>query len=174
MCGLGSPFNGTFKDGAVTGVARYDLVYADGSQIAGQLGYQDITIAGITVKKQEFVLIDEVSYQGDGVTSGILGLAYPIVVRAFDTTDPRKRIPGSAAHKKYDPIFTTMHKRGLVSPGVFSVAMDRKNASGYLVSFTLPVTWPPMPYSEGYKNRPLGVFPLSQCLPTLQRPPSVL
>ena len=136
-------------------------MYAGGEQILGELGYQDVTIAGIAVKKQEIVLIDEVAYRGDGVTSGILGLAYPIVVRAFNSTNPAAWIPGTAAHLKYDPIFTNMYKQGHVSPGVFSVAMDRKNASGYLAFGGLP----PVAVSPDFAKTPIRI--VSSRLPGL-------
>ncbi len=118
--------------------------------MAGQVGYQDITIAGITVKKQESILVDTVAYRGDGLTSGILGLAYPIVGRVFSNTSSSPRIPGSPAHHKYDPIFTNMYKQGLVPP-VFSVAVDKKNQSGYLAFGGLP----PVDISHDFAKTPI-------------------
>jgi len=126
------------------------MIYGDGSEVAGEVGYQDITIAGVTVTKQESVLVDTAAYLGDGLTSGMLGLAYPIVGRVYNTTVRALQRPGSPNHRKYDPIFTNMYKQGLVSP-VFSVAMDKRNQSGYLAFGGLP----PVDISADFASTPL-------------------
>src|SRR3569833_650938 len=149
-CRFGPAYNGTFQYGTVPDVAKYDMIYGDGSEVAGEVGYQDITIAGVTVTKQESVLVATAAYLGDGLTSGMLGLAYPIVGRVYNTTVRALQRPGSPNHRKYDPIFTNMYKQGLVSP-VFSVAMDKRNQSGYLAFGGLP----PVDISADFASTPL-------------------
>jgi hypothetical protein len=147
----------------VPDVSRVNLRYGDGSQVAGEVGYEDITIAGVTVRKQETLLIDTVAYVGDGVTSGILGLAYPIVGRVFKNgSTGAQQIPGSPAHHKYDPIFTNMYKQKLVPP-VFSVSLDKKKQSGYLAFGGLP----PVDVSMDFGKTPIRIvsaLPALRCL----------
>ena len=138
-------------------MARFGVQYGDDSLVEGRFGYQDVTIGGITVKKQVMALANELAYpvegaRGDGVTSGLLGLAYPILVRAVNATSSSKAT-GPAAHVKYDPVFTSMQKQGLVSPAVFSVAMDRKTASGYLAFGGLP----PVAMSSDFAKTPIRI-----------------
>jgi hypothetical protein len=42
------------------------------------VGYDTVTLGGITVHRQECAVVNTaVSWHGDGVTSGLLGLGYP-------------------------------------------------------------------------------------------------
>jgi hypothetical protein len=83
-------------------------------------------------------MVDKASWNGGGITSGILGLAYPILTSAFtNTSKPAEHELGSQGHRPYDPIFTTMHKQGLTTP-TFSVAVDPHNGTGWLAFGGLP------------------------------------
>ena len=139
ICAYGPTFNGTFKYGPVADKTSFSVSYSDGSGVAGHAGYDDVTIAGITAQKQEILLasLSLFAEKGDGTTSGILGLGYPLETKVFSTEDERDMYPGSPSHRKYDPVFTSMHKQGLVSP-VFSLAMNRSTLRGYLALGGLP------------------------------------
>ncbi len=125
------------------------MTYGDGEAIRGRLGYQDVTLAGITVKKQQIALIDQVYSGGDGVTSGLLGLAYPLLTGAFVGTNAADRKPGSPGQHEYDPVFTSIYKQGLVSP-IFSMSMNRNN-SGWLTLGGLP----PVDYAPDFASTPI-------------------
>ena len=51
-CNFGPAFNGTFNEGSISN-QNFKISYADGEFVNGALGYENITIAGVTVSKQE-------------------------------------------------------------------------------------------------------------------------
>jgi hypothetical protein len=76
-------------------------------------------------------------WRGNGVSSGLVGLAYPAITSAFSGTDPSA---DSASNRiSYDPLFTTMYKKGLSDP-TFSLAIQRDGSSvgGYVAFGGLP------------------------------------
>lgn len=110
-------------------------MYADLEFMTGAMGYETVTVAGVTVEKQEVALVNYTYWFGDSVTSGLMGLAYPRLTSAFVGTnasvnDDDKQVP-------YDPIMTTMIKRGLIEP-MFSLVLDRDSENGYLALGGLP------------------------------------
>lgn len=82
------------------------------------MGYAPITVAGLTVPKQEVALVNYAAWAGDTYSSGLLGLAYPAVTSAYKRSNPNVSV-------SYDPIFITMAKQGIVKQAVFSLAVDR-------------------------------------------------
>jgi hypothetical protein len=55
---------------------NFNITYGDGEFLTGIVGYEDITLAGIKVR-QEVPLVNYAAWEGDGTTSGLIGLAYP-------------------------------------------------------------------------------------------------
>jgi len=51
-CDFGPPFSGTFDDGQISN-ENFNITYGDGEFVTGVMGYEDVTIAGITVSQQE-------------------------------------------------------------------------------------------------------------------------
>ena len=51
-CNFGPLFNGDFGTNKISGLS-FNISYGDGEFVYGDMGYQDVTIAGITVPKQE-------------------------------------------------------------------------------------------------------------------------
>jgi len=54
-----------------------NFTYDSGEFITGIIGNEDVTLAGIKVEKQTVGIVQAAGWLGDGVTSGLLGLAYP-------------------------------------------------------------------------------------------------
>ena len=106
----------------------------------------------MTVKHQEMAFIDQAAWDGDGVTSGTLGLGYPITTRVFNNSDEAMSYPGSPTHRKYDPVFTSMYKQNLTPP-VFSLAMNRSSNSGWLAFGGLP----PVDHKPDFAKTPIRV-----------------
>lgn len=112
------------------------------------MGYETVTVAGIIILQQEVALINYTYWFGDSVTSGLMGLAYPRLTSAFVGTnssvnDGDKQIP-------YDPIMTSMIKRGLIEP-VFSLALERDSDNGFLALGGLP----PVNYTGPFASTPI-------------------
>jgi hypothetical protein len=55
---------------------NFNITYGDGEFLTGIMGYDQVTIAGITVK-QEVALVNLAAWEGDDTTSGLAGFAYP-------------------------------------------------------------------------------------------------
>ena len=51
-CNFGPPFAGTYDDGQISNM-NFNISYGDGEFVSGTVGYEDVTLAGITVSKQE-------------------------------------------------------------------------------------------------------------------------
>jgi hypothetical protein len=55
---------------------NFNITYGDGEFLTGIIGTEEVTLAGITVK-QTVALVNLAAWEGDGTTSGLIGLAYP-------------------------------------------------------------------------------------------------
>jgi len=89
--------------------------YADGTFVEGYFGYEDVTVGGLTAKRQRLGIVNSTYWEGDGRVSGLLGLAYPYMT---SLDGPYETQP------LYDPVFTTLWKEKLISP-LFSIALSR-------------------------------------------------
>lgn len=117
---------------------------------SGVMVYEDVTLNGITAKRQKIGVADRSNPMGDGVNSGLLGLAYPALTSAH---------PGSNTSNDsywfnravYSPLFNTMYEQGLVEPYfTLALAPTPKNEStsfgGYLTLGGLP----PVPHDPNW------------------------
>ncbi|KAK2063368.1 acid protease [Colletotrichum caudatum] len=129
LCEFGPTYNGTFLNGSIPGV-HFNITYGDGEFATGLMGYQDITLAGLEVPHQQVALVNKTYWNGDSVTSGLLGLAYDLITSEYNDA--------TGASKHYDSIFTTMSKNDIVKPDLFSMAMDSKSQTGQLAFGGLP------------------------------------
>ena len=68
--------------------ANFNISYGDGEFLTGDVGFDTITIGGLTVKHQEFSLATHAAWEGDTVTSGLIGLAYPGLTSVYNGTNP--------------------------------------------------------------------------------------
>lgn len=55
---------------------NFNITYGDGEFLTGILGYEEVKLAGITVN-QTVPVVNYAAWNGDGTTSGLVGLAYP-------------------------------------------------------------------------------------------------
>ncbi|PLB51306.1 acid protease [Aspergillus steynii IBT 23096] len=125
---------------------------------SGVMAYEDVTINGITVKGQKVAIANQSNPMGDGVNSGLLGLAYPSITSAHpadkndNTTFFYNRLP-------YDTLLVSAFKQGLTDP-YFSIALARtpRNASvgfgGYLTIGGLP----PVNHSSQFTVAPVEIM----------------
>ncbi|OJJ94803.1 hypothetical protein ASPACDRAFT_48497 [Aspergillus aculeatus ATCC 16872] len=80
---------------------------------SGVMAYEDLTLAGITVKGQAVGIADHSNPMGDGVNSGVLGLAYPSLTSAHpgNDTDNTTFFYNRAV---YSPVFNTIPNFSIV------------------------------------------------------------
>ncbi|KAK1638556.1 aspartic peptidase domain-containing protein [Colletotrichum phormii] len=152
LCDFGPTYNGTFQHGSIPGV-HFNITYADGEFATGLMGYQDITLAGLEVPHQEVALVNKTYWNGDNVASGLLGLAYDLLTSEYDDAT------GKSIY--YDSIFTTMSKKGIVKPDLFSMAMDSKSQIGQLAFGGLP----PVETKGKFISTPIRMIALSSRRP---------
>jgi hypothetical protein len=118
-CNFGPLYNRTL--GKFTNITAQKFTinyYPEMQRLNGSMGYAPITLGGITVPNQQVALVDSAAWAGDTFSSGLLGLAYPSATSASSRTNANSR-------PKYDPLFTTMVKQGLVKDAVFTLSIDR-------------------------------------------------
>ncbi|KAL2019763.1 hypothetical protein VTK56DRAFT_9207 [Thermocarpiscus australiensis] len=127
-CAFGPAYSDNFQYGFTDPETHMFIRYGDGEVVAGPMGYSDIAVGGITVKKQQVCLANTTFWFGNNYTSGVMGLAFPSLTNAY---------PGNIQHHEpanliqYPPLFTSMVDQGLVDP-VFSLAIDRNSSTGIL------------------------------------------
>ncbi|CZS92997.1 related to acid proteinase [Rhynchosporium agropyri] len=104
---------------------NFDINYGDGLALRGRFGIAKVTVGGITVS-QQLGLVDYAFWEGDGVSSGMMGLSYPSIVYAFSGNNYSANTGGNQV--PYNPLFTTMYKEHKIPP-IFSMAVERPGAS---------------------------------------------
>jgi hypothetical protein len=127
-CGFGEAYPDTFQYGPTDPETHMFIQYGDGEVVTGPMGYSDITVGNVTVKKQQVCLANTTYWYGNNYTSGLLGLAFPALTNAF-LGDSLEHEMGNQV--EYSPFFTSMVDQGLVDP-VFSMSIDRNASSGML------------------------------------------
>ncbi|CAD0096013.1 unnamed protein product [Aureobasidium mustum] len=101
---------------------NFNISYADGERLNGQIITEDLTFAGITVENQTMGLVTVVGWYGDGTSSGLVGLAYVSLTNQYGGSNPSADVGG--LNIPYNPLLTSMFVENLTAP-IFSIALDR-------------------------------------------------
>ncbi|KAF2718426.1 acid protease [Polychaeton citri CBS 116435] len=109
---------------------NFNVSYADGEFLNGDMASERMTFAGITVPQQKFGVVDRAAWYGDGYSSGLIGFAYRSITSAYQGGTPSRDIRGQAV--PYDPLFVSMYKQNLTTP-LFSMAIRRDDSDGGLM-----------------------------------------
>ncbi|KAJ5102762.1 hypothetical protein N7532_003291 [Penicillium argentinense] len=135
----------------------FGIKYGDGIA-SGEMAYENVSLGGISVGDQKVGIVNVSNPMGDGVNSGLLGLAYPSITSAHPANHTSnqtywyERLP-------YDPVLFTMHKEGFIEP-YFSLALahtpqnEPTSFGGYLTLGGLP----PVAHSEGFSSVPVEIL----------------
>lgn len=102
---------------------NFDISYADGESLTGSMAYETVTMAGISVPKQQFAAVDNAAWNGDGVSSGLVGFAYRTLTSAYAGTTSK------GAKILYNPLFVNMYTNAGIA-SIFSIALDRNDEYG--------------------------------------------
>ncbi|KAJ7794320.1 acid protease [Mycena olivaceomarginata] len=86
----------------------FDISYGDGEFLRGTAAFETVSIGGLTVKHQVIGVVSSAAWVGDGINSGLLGLAYPELTSVTNA--------GEIKQKK-------------ISHPYFSIALDRGTAA---------------------------------------------
>lgn len=139
-------FNSTFTpDAGFTQIQNenFNISYADLEYLNGIIGTDTVVIAGIEVSKQEIGLATLAGWNGDGITSGLAGLAYPSITSAYAGTNPKADdFNSTSSHMPYSPIINTIFFVENLTDPVFSLSLSRSPANesfgGYLTIGGIP------------------------------------
>ncbi|KAK3714966.1 hypothetical protein LTR37_007456 [Vermiconidia calcicola] len=147
-CEFGPLFSGDFQDGEVEG-QTFEILYGDGEFLVGTLGYEDVTVAGITIDHQKIASVSEGYWLGDGVTSGIIGFAYASLTSAYKGTK----------NVHYENFIDNAIDEGKTRP-MFSVAIERSaGGGGGQVAFG---GLPNVDFERNFTSTPLEVISFSR------------
>jgi hypothetical protein len=150
VCRFNKPYQPT-KTSMVIPDQHFNISYADGEFLYGIMVRETVTLGNITVEDQEVGIIDYAAWNGDGMSSGLTGLAFPSVTRAYEGSDPRLDSTGTKI--RYNPIFTSMWKKGLVAP-FFSLALNRAGERPGLLALG-GIPGPPIHYEDRFATAAL-------------------
>ena len=128
--------------------------------ILGDIGLEDVTFGGITVKGQTTAFITQTTIPGSGTDSGILGLGYP----ALTSQHRGKKIAINESQElllnriTYQPLLRSMADQGSIEPW-FSLALDRytgdkaTSPGGFIGLGKIP----PVQYSSNWAKTPVEI-----------------
>ncbi|KAJ5753155.1 aspartic peptidase domain-containing protein [Penicillium odoratum] len=131
-CVTSPNFSGNYTGGQI-GNVNFNATYGSAS-VAGTYGWEDITIAGITVHNAQVASVTEAYFQQTGV-SGLFGLAFSSLTKEWPGNDPSKNIMGEG--QNYEPVFYKMVNQKSSLP-TFSFAPERNGNNGYLAFGGIP------------------------------------
>ncbi|KAJ6544502.1 aspartic peptidase domain-containing protein [Mycena capillaripes] len=100
----------------------FSIAYGDGEYLSGTAAFETVTVGGLTVKTQEIGVVSSAAWVGDGINTGLLGLAYPFL------TSVTNKSHGQSI--KYNPFFFNAVKQKRVPHPYFSVALNRGMPAG--------------------------------------------
>jgi len=127
----------------------FHIRYGSGESLNGYMAYEDVQLAGIKVR-QEVAIVDFAAWQGDGISSGLLGLGLPGLTSAHAGMDYDLDYKNNSIH--YSPIMATMANKHLMNP-MFSLALNRgpNGDGGYLALGELP----PVAFEHDFAKAPM-------------------
>lgn len=133
---------------------NFEFSYTDGEYLFGPYGKEQVTVAGVTVKDQQIATVQSANWNGDGVSSGVLGLGFPGNTGAYSGASQIS--DGPDTHIQYNPFFTSATTEGSVAP-LFSLALSRDATGGMLAIGGLP----PVAYVPVFASTPFQLLAAS-------------
>ena len=129
---------------------NFYIQYSDGESLTGTWGTETVRVGGVAVFNQQIAVVNTAAFNGDGLSSGLLGLAFAADTRAYSGNNPNA--DSQPNQKIYNPFFTNMYSEGIVPP-LFSVALDR-SGGGQLAFGGLP----PVNFAQQFASSPFEVL----------------
>ncbi|KAJ7153281.1 acid protease [Mycena filopes] len=101
----------------------FNITYGDGEFLSGPVGFDTVQIGGFSVARQEIGVPTLTAWEGDGINTGLIGLAFPGLTSVYNTTDPTKA--SNANQLPYSPLFLSGVQQKKVAKPFFSIALNR-------------------------------------------------
>lgn len=126
-CAFASTYNADSSFSEISPTQNLNITYADGTYLNGVMGYESVTIAGLTIPSQEIALVTEADFEADsGALSGLVGLSFNSLTSAYTGSDPTADSASNSA--QYSSLMNTIVTQSLADP-YFALAVSR-DASG--------------------------------------------
>ncbi|KAJ7770307.1 acid protease, partial [Mycena maculata] len=100
----------------------FSIAYGDGEYLSGVAGFETVTVSGLTVTHQEIGIVSHAAWIGDGINTGLLGLAYPFLTSVASTAHGQQM--------QYNPFFFNAVQQNKVPQPYFSLALNRGTDAG--------------------------------------------
>ena len=158
-CAFGPLYNGFFAEGQIAG-ENLEIEYGDGEY--GSLAFWDTRMSALPASQWTISRLRSsirAYWQGDNVTSGLLGFAYPALTSAYNGTDTATDSP--VTQLPYDNWLFAAIDRNLISP-MFSLAIERgvDGGGGQLAIGGLP----DVSFTPEFASTPLRILELNPSL----------
>ncbi|KAJ7741739.1 aspartic peptidase domain-containing protein [Mycena olivaceomarginata] len=114
----------------------FNQTYGTAESVAGPIAFDTVSIGEMEVSRQVVPIPNVAAWTGDGILSGILGLAFPNLTSLFNTSDPTTAT--TINHIPYDPFFFTAVKQKKFEHPYFSIALNRPTAEQAEVDLYTP------------------------------------
>jgi hypothetical protein len=111
---------------------NFNATYGTGI-VAGTFGWEDITIAGLTVHNAQVASVTKAHYNTG--LAGLFGLAFSSLTHEYPGNDPSQN--AASDYQTYAPVFYKMVNQNLSLP-TFSFAPQRNGNNGYLAFGGVP------------------------------------
>ncbi|KAF2117485.1 aspartic peptidase domain-containing protein, partial [Lophiotrema nucula] len=119
----------------------FEVRYTDGEFLSGDLGIENLEIGGLTTR-QTIGVVDSGWWIGDNISSGLMGLAYPILTSGHQDLN-------------YTSVVFSLFEDGDVPP-IFSLALSRPSATSSITGGLLALGGiPDIPYSGAFVTVPI-------------------
>ena len=115
---------------------NFNITYGDGEYLTGPVGMLPVTLAEIRVPSQQVSLPDLAAWQGDSLTSGIIGLAYPALTANYPSIDPHvdqycaPGLPKQYCNQAvYSSLINTIFFEQKITAPIFALALSRDESN---------------------------------------------
>jgi hypothetical protein len=125
----------------------------------GIVGYEEVTLGGITIQRQEVGIVNKATNPGDGMNSGLVGFGYPALTSAHAGTTVANDSSSLLLNRiRYNTLFTNMYEQGLVDP-YFTLAISRipYNVSSGSGGYLGLGSFPPVAHNSTFATAPVEI-----------------
>ena len=139
---------------------NFNVSYGDGEFLRGIMGLEEVCLSNLTVASQEVGAVDYAAWNGDGQSSGILGLAFPSLTSAWggDEQDAGE----DSESEEYQPLFMNMMAQRLVKDAIFTLAISRDEGSGGFLTLGGLPDQSDVSYVDKFSKVPIEVMKASE------------
>ncbi|KAL6799892.1 aspartic peptidase domain-containing protein [Trichoderma sp. SZMC 28012] len=152
VCNFTTTFKGTYSGGEIRD-QHLDVRYGSGQIVAGSLGYESVSVAGITIPDQEISIANLINFGAQGEVEGLIGLSYPLLTSAFPGAfagNETSLTPDVAnATLPYNSFLANVFGKNLTAP-LFGIAMERGNGGTFALGGL-----PPVPIKPNFASTPI-------------------